>query len=364
MKLPILTLLLAFIATPASADIYRKCINMVSDTPEKAYEAAVEWRDFGGGIPAEHCMALAMANRGQYEQAAELLEDLASRAEREHESENATSPAAQRADLLAQAGNAWLVAGQVDRAYSVLSDALSEPDLPDNIRAELLIDRSRTEAEQDDFKAALDDLNQAHALLGPRIDILTYRAAAYRALGALTKARADVNAALEVDPQDYEALFERASLNLLAGNPDGAIADWTKVKVLAPGTPAAEAAEINIGIAREARSNADTDFKFDDSLAEETPPVATAPEEKIDDTPLPADEGVQEEAPLPARIVAPAIEPRQVFNPFPTEAVEPQGQRVQRVQRPVPTPPARQNPPPEEDAAETAPQSAPSTPLF
>ena len=243
MKLPILTLLLALIATPASADIYRKCITMVSGTPEKAYEAAVEWRDFGGGIPAEHCMALAMAARGDYVQAAELLEDLASRAEREHESENAASPSAQRADLLAQAGNAWLVAGQVDRAYSVLSDALSEPDLPDNIRAELLIDRSRTEAEQDDFKAALDDLNQAHALLGPRIDILTYRAAAYRALGALTKARADVNAALEIDPQDYEALFERASLNLLAGNPDGAISDWTMVKMLAPDSPAAEAAE-------------------------------------------------------------------------------------------------------------------------
>ena len=270
-------------APPALAeeDPYRTCIMMTETDPDRAYDAAVEWRDFGGGLPAEHCMAIALANQGDFARAAELLEDMARRADAPLDPSRAGDavggPDVRRADLLAQAGNAWLIAGEADRAYGIFSDALRTPDLPGPVRGELLIDRSITDAERSRFQGAVDDLNEAYELLGPRADILTYRATAHRGLGAFTRARADVNAALALEPQNAEALFERASLNLLVGNYDGAIVDWTKVTRLVPRTPAAEAARRNIARTEEARDAADADTLFEPAGKDE-PVIEVKPE--------------------------------------------------------------------------------------
>ena len=295
----------ALAISPAIAeddDLYRKCITMADTDPDKAYDAAVEWRDFGGGAGAEHCMAIALAIQGDYARAAELLEDLARRADYPLDPALAGDalggPEVRRADLLAQAGNAWLIAGETDRAYSVFSDALEMPDLPAPVRGELLIDRATADAERERHQGALDDLNEAFELLGQRADILTYRAAAQRGLGALSRARADIDAALALAPQSPEALFERASLNLLVGNYEGAILDWTKVRRLAPGTPAAQAAAINIARAEDARDAAGADTLFEPegkepSVIDVTPrpqPASSTPDAPLDRPPGASDD--------------------------------------------------------------------------
>ena len=59
-------------------------------------------------------------------------------------------------------------------------------------------------------------------------------------------ARADTDAALARDPAHPEALLERGILKRLAGDKDGARADWIKLLEVAPKTAAADAARANL----------------------------------------------------------------------------------------------------------------------
>ncbi len=241
----------------ALADNYEQCLIIANNNPDRGYEIAAEWRDYGGGARAEHCLAIALVGQGKHERAAEILDDMARGIEADPASKgrSAQDIALQRADLLAQSGNAWLLAEAPDKAYISFTDAMAVPELPSDWRTETLIDRARAAADLNDQESAVEDLTEALALAGPRADILTYRAAAQRALGAVVKARADVEQAIELDPNHFEAWFERGHLNHQVGNEDAAIVDWLQVTYLAPDTPAALAAEANIKSVREARAN-------------------------------------------------------------------------------------------------------------
>ena len=56
---------------------YRACVETASSAPEQALADALTWRDTGGGLPARHCAALAMAWLGLYAEAAAEFEALA-----------------------------------------------------------------------------------------------------------------------------------------------------------------------------------------------------------------------------------------------------------------------------------------------
>ena len=101
-----------------------------------------------------------------------------------------------RADTLAQAGQAWLLAGETERAYAAQTTALGLE--PDNL--ELLIDRSITLARAANYRAAVDDLNRAVRMAPDRSDILVLRANAQRYLDFPETALADVERALSLDP--------------------------------------------------------------------------------------------------------------------------------------------------------------------
>ncbi|MFN3231384.1 MAG: hypothetical protein ACE363_04405 [Alphaproteobacteria bacterium] len=279
-----------FAASTAFANNYEQCIVIVDRSPDRAFEIAAEWRDYGGGAPAEHCMALALIGQGKAERAAELLDEMARTIKDDPASEGRTPEQIrlQRADLLTQAGNAWLLAEAPDKAYMRFTDALAEQGLPLDWRVETLTDRARAAADLNDQDSAVDDLTDALELGGPRPDVLTYRAAAQRALGAVVKAREDVDAALALNPDYYEALFERGHLNHQVGNDDAAIVDWLQVTYIAPDTPAALAAEANIKSVREARAASGQEGAM--------PPTPAAPPNPA----LPADAHSEVDQPDPA----------------------------------------------------------------
>jgi tetratricopeptide (TPR) repeat protein len=79
-----------------------------------------------------------------------------------------------------------------------------------------------------------------------RIDALIYRASAYRGLGRLAPALADVDKALTLAPDSVPALLERGNIRRLGGDNDGARQDWARVAELAPGSAAEAAAKKNI----------------------------------------------------------------------------------------------------------------------
>jgi tetratricopeptide (TPR) repeat protein len=214
---------------------YQDCMVLARAAPAEGFDSALGWAARGGGEGARHCAAVALIGLGQYREAARRLERLAADL-------RAGGSAALGLDVLAQAGQAWILAGDTTRAHAVQSAALDID--PDNV--ELLLDRGITLATAKNYWEAVDDLNRALELAPGRPDLLTLRAIAYRILDAWELARDDIAHALTHGPNNPDALLERGILRRLTGDAAGARDDWLRVIGLAEGTPSAEAARANL----------------------------------------------------------------------------------------------------------------------
>ncbi|KAF0118585.1 MAG: TPR repeat-containing protein [Rhodospirillaceae bacterium] len=96
--------------------------------------------------------------------------------------------AVRRAGLLAQAGQAWLLAGKTERAFAVLTAALKlAPTDP-----KLYVDRAQILADARNYWEAIDDLNAALDLAPGLVEALVFRASAYRFVEAFDLAWQDV----------------------------------------------------------------------------------------------------------------------------------------------------------------------------
>ena len=213
---------------------YQDCMILARDAPADGFDSALAWASLGGGDGARHCAAVALIGLGQYRTAAQRLERLAA--------DLRVGNAALSLDVLVQAGQAWILAGDTGRAHAVQSAALDID--PDNV--ELLLDRSITLASAKNYWEAVDDLNRALELAPARPDLLTLRASAYRYLDAFDLAREDITLALSRAPNNPDALLERGMLRRLAGDESGARDDWLRVIGLTEGTPSAELARANL----------------------------------------------------------------------------------------------------------------------
>jgi tetratricopeptide (TPR) repeat protein len=213
---------------------YERCMTTARKEPSDGFEMASVWKDHGGGLPAEHCIAVALMGLKQYALAGDQLETLGKEMVREAPS--------LRADVLSQAGEAWLQAGQPEKSKAALTAAIGL----DPKNAALLVGRARAEAAAKDYKAAKEDLDRALAGGAARGEVLTYRAAANRLLGNLGDARKDADAAVAAAPDSADAWLERANVRRLQKDDKGARADWIKVLDLAPDSPAGDAARDNL----------------------------------------------------------------------------------------------------------------------
>jgi tetratricopeptide (TPR) repeat protein len=216
------------------AEAYERCMAQARAEPSAGWETALQWQSRGGRHPAEHCAAVALIGLGQYGEAGRRLEKLADEMRR--------APPELLGEVLGQAGQAWLLAGDAARAHAALTEAIAIlPNSPD-----LFVDRATAAAAGGDYPKAEADCDRALALDARRADALTYRASARRALGKTDAALADVEAALKLEPNSPDALLERGNLLSLKGDLGGARRDWVRVSLLAPDTPADVAAKANI----------------------------------------------------------------------------------------------------------------------
>jgi tetratricopeptide (TPR) repeat protein len=217
------------LAESQDAQTYEKCLALARKDPAQGFENAEVLRDHGGGLPAEHCVAIALIGLKDYEEAAKRLEKLAAEMVREGD--------ALRAEVLSQAAEAWSEAGRLANAEAALTEALKlAPGNPD-----YLVNRAVTYAQREQYHAAIDDLNQALAVT-PRADAFAYRAAAWRYLGDLKQARLDAEKSVRSDPSLPEAWLELGNVKRLTGDESGARQGWLKVIQLAPMSAAADAA--------------------------------------------------------------------------------------------------------------------------
>lgn len=231
---------LAPVAARADADLkndaasYERCMNLARKEPADGFELASVWKEHGGGLPAEHCAGVALMGLKQYVLAGDQLETLGKEMVREAPS--------LRAQVLSQAGEAWLQAGQAEKARADFTAAIGL----DPKDTSLLIGRARAHAAAKDYKAAKEDLNRALTGGAAPGEVLTYRAAANRYLGDLAAARKDADAAVAASPESADAWLERANIRRLQKDDKGARADWIKVLDLAPESPAGDAARDNL----------------------------------------------------------------------------------------------------------------------
>lgn len=214
---------------------YEHCLALLATDPTGAERYAEAWEATGGGDGATHCRALARIDLGHPEDGAEDLEKLGTHSD---------APAAGRATVYGQAGQAWLMAGDPGRAYVAATEALALT--PDDV--DLLIDRAVAAGNLHRYSDAVDDLNHALQRDPKRDDALVFRAAAWRHLNQLPRARADIETALTRDPDDAEALLERGILRERGGDRAGARADWSRIGDLAAGTATADLAQQNLDL--------------------------------------------------------------------------------------------------------------------
>ncbi|HMA52489.1 MAG TPA: hypothetical protein VKP60_22165, partial [Magnetospirillaceae bacterium] len=139
MRHPIILSFALFVAFSASADQgpihdpegakqYQHCISLARSQPDEGYQEGLAWASLGGGEAARHCQAVALIGQRDYETGASKLEELA---------RNSKSSERVRAGMYAQAGQAWLLAHQPERAFGAQTQALVlVPGAPD-----LLVDR-------------------------------------------------------------------------------------------------------------------------------------------------------------------------------------------------------------------------------
>lgn len=215
------------------AGTYALCLDTARAYPDRGLELAGKWIGLGGGEPAKHCRAIALIGLKEYAEAASSLEDMAKDSKR---------PAVLRAGLLAQAGQAWFLGEDLNKADAALSTALKlAPDDPN-----LLVDRAEILADAGKYWEAIDDLNIAITKAPGSADAYAFRASAYRMLDAPDLAMEDAEHAVALDGKHLGALLERGNLYLLQKRTDEARRDWMRILELAPESDAARSARANI----------------------------------------------------------------------------------------------------------------------
>lgn len=141
-------------ATAASGgDRFTQCVAMIDEDAQRAYEEGMAWAADGQAVGGYRCAAMALIAQRRYEEGARRLESLASAA-----SPNLT---ALRAELLSQAGNAWLLARDPAHARSSFTRAIATVEAEPTMLPDLLIDRARAYALEGDFRNSEEDLSRS-----------------------------------------------------------------------------------------------------------------------------------------------------------------------------------------------------------
>ncbi len=201
---------------------YTECMSLARRDPLRALPAAEKWMADGGSMGARHCVAIAMFESGKHVQAATQLEAMARDMGQDRPS--------LRAELWAQAGQAWLEAGQAENAVTAQSRAI-ELNAAD---ADLWIDRGLSFAAMRAWPRCISDLDRALALRPDSVQVLVLRAAAWRNAGDPGKALADADRALSIAKDHSEALLERGFALLARGDRQAANQAFMKVQRLVP----------------------------------------------------------------------------------------------------------------------------------
>ncbi len=179
------------------------------------------------------CRALQASKSGDPETAAAAFEQAANAQ---------TSDEAEKARLLAAAGNMWIAANQAGKAALALDKALTGTGLQAEQRGEALLDRARAAEAQNDLKTARSKVTEAARTISEDPFLWYFSAAlAIRENDAVT-AKAAIGKALTLEPNNPTILFEAGHVHHFAGDEAAARSYWSRAVSADPNGKSGQAA--------------------------------------------------------------------------------------------------------------------------
>ncbi len=222
---------------------YRACVSLARSDPNRAIETAEAWQREAPNLHARQCLGLAYVALEMWGPAATAFEQAAQLAEQ------AQDP--RRADLLVQAGNAWLVVEETTNAMRAFDSALATTQLSEAMRGEVHLDRARALVSLDDSAGARADIDRALQLVAADPFAWYMSAALARRQNDLARARTDIERAMQLAPDNPDILLLGGTLAGLAGNMAEAERLYRRVAEAAPDSPAGQAARASLATLRE-----------------------------------------------------------------------------------------------------------------
>lgn len=210
---------------------YQECLSQVEKNSEAAIVGARKWYIEGGAVAAQHCEALALYDQKRYGEAASLFEAIIGKMARD---EGVGDFAQQNKDILSMqlnylAGLAWHSDENYDRAYNALSAAIVGLDGGSEYGYELFIERGLVQVASENYDDALNDFASALELNSQTVDAYLYRAETFRKMSEHLKARLDLNAALTLEPNHPDVLFESGVNYRMLNNDEKALQEWERL---------------------------------------------------------------------------------------------------------------------------------------
>jgi len=219
---------------------YRECLRAVHDAPAHAADLAAAWRLEGGGLPARHCLALALSAQGQPGAARAELESAARAGEAVHDPMTAA--------LWGQAGNAAMLAKAPAAAITDFASGIAIAGTEPVRLASLLTDRAGALVSANRTTEAKADLARATVLDPSAAGGWLLLATLERRLKDLPAAERAILEAAKREPTDPDIALEAGNIAGAQGRADLARVQWKKVVDGAPGSEAAAAAAKSLAL--------------------------------------------------------------------------------------------------------------------
>ncbi|HYE29738.1 MAG TPA: tetratricopeptide repeat protein [Allosphingosinicella sp.] len=213
---------------------YRACLALARSAPARAVGQAQAWLGSGGGLDAAQCLGLAWSAQDRWPEAAAAFEAGARDAEAREDR--------RRGELWAEAGNAWLAAGDAVRARKALDSALASRMLIPQLEGEVHLDLARAAVAADDPGAARLHIDKGLELV-PKDAFAWYLSAALaRRQGDLPRAREHIARAVSLAPDDAAILLEAGNIAGVSDEREAALALYARAARAAPESDAGKAA--------------------------------------------------------------------------------------------------------------------------
>ncbi len=246
-----------------------QCITASETDPAAAIEIANAWIAEGGARAARHCLGIAFFDARQYQAALTSFADAGTGAD------GAPDPAA--AHLWALAGSAALAQGDASTARQYLDFAISQGNLAGLARATAHADRTKARVALGDMTGARTDVDAATRLVPDEGAFWLLSATLARRMADGPRAQADIQQAAALSPRDPAVALEAGNIAYLADNFEAARRSWESAVAIAPQSAVAVSARRRIADMQAELAGNHNGTRSPSPLLPETPVPITPP---------------------------------------------------------------------------------------